>query len=123
MTIGYGGTTHDCGAMGMPEEDGRIGRVSIGVSQSGAVSVRDMGEEKVLTLSLKKKTDTLRGNLWSLLDGNRSVAFTLTPDAHIDFGGGTGVAVTGYWMNQRDPRWAVRDSYNAWDITLVFRKA
>lgn len=112
----------EVGAMALPEEDGRRLNRSVGITASGSVKIKKFrDEDRDILIVLKAKTTSVKDALFTAMAAAQTTTMSVDPDAHVDLGGGAGVAVNAYWID--DAYNATKDSHDAWTITLRFRKA
>lgn len=113
--------TVNVGAFGLPDRQPRTRRTSHGMDAAGGTRMLNLGAKtREIVVILRRKTATVIADLETFLFANETANITITPDSHVDLGAGAGVAITTKWIDARFDPSPFR--YQAWDVTLVFRK-
>jgi hypothetical protein len=111
----------DVGAETLPEVDDLKYQVSIGQASDGSFKRASVGDSyRNLQIILSHKTTTVKDALYAALEADADGVIVIAPDSHIDKGAGTGVSVTGLWLDTQ--RNATKTKHDAWDIVLNFAR-
>ena len=113
--------TVDVGAFGLPDDEPRMRRTTVGTDAAGGVHALKINTNlRDIAIILRHKTSAVMASLEIFMWANEAVDITITPDAHVDLGNGAGTAITAKWMDGGFNLKKV--THDAWDIVLTFRR-
>ena len=106
---------------GLPENDTRQQNVSLGQAQDLTWKfLRYAASTRYISIPLHGLTTTVKESLISALEADADHNVVIDPDAHVDLGGGLGVAVNAQWI---DPAFEfTKNNHESWSGVLNFVK-